>query len=100
MYGGARTSGTIVLCTEFFDGRTQSLTKQTVAYASAQGTPLASIGVPLTGVIALLGGLSILLGYRVKIGASAITLKTRKSGSAMGTLIRAEFGHEIPGNRC
>jgi putative oxidoreductase len=75
-------------------------TKQTVAYASAQGTPLASIGVPLTGVIALLGGLSILLGYRVKIGVSAITLKTRKSGSAMGTLIRAEFGHEIPGNRC
>jgi putative oxidoreductase len=40
-----------------------------IAYAAAQGVPLASIAVPLSGVIALAGGLSILLGYRAKIGA-------------------------------
>jgi putative oxidoreductase len=36
--------------------------------------PLASISVPLSGVIALVGGLSILLGYRAKIGAWLIAL--------------------------
>jgi len=47
---------------------------QTIAYAASQGVPLASIAVPLSGVIAFLGGLSILLGYRAKIGASLIAL--------------------------
>ena len=47
---------------------------QTIAYASSQGVPLASIAVPLSGVIALAGGLSILLGYRARIGAWLIVL--------------------------
>jgi putative oxidoreductase len=44
-------------------------TKQGIAYAASQGAPLPSLGVPLMGVISLVGGLSILLGYRAKIGA-------------------------------
>jgi putative oxidoreductase len=44
-------------------------TSQTIAYAASQGVPLASIAVPLSGVLALAGGLSVLLGYRAKIGA-------------------------------
>jgi len=48
--------------------------KQTIAYAASQGVPLASIAVPLSGAIALAGGLSILLGYRAKIGAWLIAL--------------------------
>ena len=48
--------------------------KQTIAYAAAQGAPLASIAVPLSGIIALAGGLSILLGYRAKIRAWLIVL--------------------------
>jgi len=47
---------------------------QTIAYAAAQGVPLASIAVPLSGVLALVGGLSILIGYRAKIGAAMIAL--------------------------
>ena len=43
--------------------------KQTIAYAASQGVPLASLAVPFSGVLAILGGLSILLGYRAKIGA-------------------------------
>ena len=35
---------------------------------------MASIAVPVSGLIALLGGLSILLGYRAKIGAWLIVL--------------------------
>jgi len=47
---------------------------KTIAFAASQGVPLASISVPLSGVIALAGGLSILLGYRVRIGAWLIVL--------------------------
>src|SRR6266699_1490740 len=48
--------------------------KQTIAFAASQGVPFASFAVPLSGVLALAGGLSILLGYRAKIGAWLITL--------------------------
>src|ERR1700722_3782942 len=47
---------------------------QTIAYAAAQGVPMASIAVPPSGLIAILGGLSILLGYRARIGAWLIAL--------------------------
>jgi putative oxidoreductase len=47
---------------------------QTIAYAASQGVPMASIAVPISGVLALAGGLSILLGYRAKIGAWLIVL--------------------------
>jgi putative oxidoreductase len=48
--------------------------KQTIGYAVSQGVPLASIVVPLSGVLAIAGGLSILLGYRAKLGAWLIVL--------------------------
>jgi putative oxidoreductase len=47
---------------------------QTIAYAASQGVPLASIAVPASGVLALLGGLSILLGFHARIGAWLIAL--------------------------
>ncbi len=47
---------------------------QTIAYAASQGVPMASIAVPLSGVIAIVGALSILLGYRAKFGAWLIVL--------------------------
>ena len=48
--------------------------KQTIGYAASQGVPLAAIAVPLSGVLAIAGGLSILLGYRAKLGARLIVL--------------------------
>jgi len=47
---------------------------QTIAFAASQGVPLASIAVPLSGVLSIAGGLSILLGYRAKLGAWLIVL--------------------------
>jgi putative oxidoreductase len=47
---------------------------QTIGYAASQGVPLASIAVPFSGLLALVGGLSILLGYRAKFGAWLIIL--------------------------
>lgn len=46
----------------------------TIAYAASQGVPMASIAVPFSGLLALAGGLSILLGYRAKLGAWLIVL--------------------------
>ena len=40
-----------------------------VDYANSQGVPLASILVPASGVMAITGGLSILLGFKAKWGA-------------------------------
>jgi len=49
-------------------------TRQTIAFSASQGVPLASIAVPLSGVLAIAGGLSILLGYRAKLGAWLIVV--------------------------
>src|ERR1700732_4932174 len=48
--------------------------KQSIGYAVSAGVPLASFAVPLSGVLAIAGGLSILLGYRAKLGAWLIVL--------------------------
>jgi putative oxidoreductase len=45
-----------------------------VAYAAAAGVPFASLAVPASGLLALAGGLSILLGYRARIGAWLLVL--------------------------
>jgi putative oxidoreductase len=46
----------------------------TIAYAASQGVPMASIAVPISGLLALAGGLSILLGYHARIGGWLIAL--------------------------
>src|SRR5258705_11236841 len=48
--------------------------KQTIGYAASQRVPLAAVAVPLSGVLAIARGLSILLGYRAKMGAWIIVL--------------------------
>ena len=45
-----------------------------IKYAALQGVPLASLAVPLSGLVALAGSLSILLGYRARFGAWLIIL--------------------------
>ena len=47
---------------------------QTIAYAASQGVPLADLMVPLSGVMALVGALSIIMGYKAKFGALLIIL--------------------------
>lgn len=43
-----------------------------VGYAASQGVPMPEILVPASGVLALVGGLSVLAGYYAKIGALMI----------------------------
>ena len=41
----------------------------TIAGAAAHGVPMPDLLVPLSGIIALLGGFSVLLGFQTRIGA-------------------------------
>ena len=45
-----------------------------IGYAAQAGVPAPGLLVPLSGVIAILGGLSITLGYKAKIGGWLIVL--------------------------
>jgi putative oxidoreductase len=45
-----------------------------IAYATSAGVPMASFLVPASGVLAFLGALSIILGYKAKIGAWMIVV--------------------------
>ena len=69
----ASGSGAISLRADFIRGASH-FSKQTIAYAASQGVPLASLVVPLSGIFVIAGGLSILLGYRAKLGAGIIML--------------------------
>jgi len=46
----------------------------TIAYSASQGVPMASVLVPLSGVIAIIGALCIILGFKAKFGAFMILL--------------------------
>src|SRR5579862_114617 len=47
---------------------------QTIEAAASHGVPLADLLVPLSGIIALVGGLSVLLGYRTRLGALLLVI--------------------------
>jgi len=74
------TQGVVVLLGRFFFALiflmagANHFSKQTIGYAVSAGVPLSSIAVPLSGELSIAGGLSILLGYRAKLGGWLIVL--------------------------
>ena len=66
--------GRLFFAAIFLTAGPNHFTKQAIGYAASQGVPLASIAVPVSGLLATIGALSILLGYRAKVGAWLITL--------------------------
>src|SRR5574337_1291648 len=66
--------GRILYSSIFLMSAPGHFTAGTIAYAAHQGVPLASLAVPLSGVIAFAGGWSVLLGYKAKYGAWFIVL--------------------------
>lgn len=52
----------------------RNFSSETIKNASASGVPLASIAVPLSGIMASLGAISIIIGYKAKVGAWLIIL--------------------------
>jgi putative oxidoreductase len=72
--GAVTVLGRLLFALIFVVAGASHFSKQTVGFAASQGVPLAAIAVPLSGVLAIAGGLSILLGYRARIGAWLIVL--------------------------
>ena len=72
--GAAVVLGRFFFAVIFLLAGANHFNKQTIAFSASQGVPLASIAVPLSGVLAIAGALSILLGYRAKLGAWLIVL--------------------------
>ncbi len=66
--------GRILYTAVFLYSVPSHFTESTILYAASQGVPMTWISVPLAGIVALLGGLSILLGYRAKEGAVLLVL--------------------------
>jgi putative oxidoreductase len=72
--------GTVVVLGRFFFALiflmagANHFSRQTIAFSASQGVPLASIAVPFSGVLAIAGSLSVLLGYRAKLGAWLVVL--------------------------
>jgi len=58
----------------FLAGSLGHFSRATIEQAAHQGVPLASFVVPASGVLALLGGLSVLIGYRARVGAAMLAL--------------------------
>src|SRR5579885_1598664 len=46
----------------------------TIAAAAQHGVPLAAVAVPLSGIVAFVGALSVLLGVRARVGAWLLVL--------------------------
>jgi len=67
-------AGRILFATIFILSGFFHFSHQDIAYAVQAGVPMANFLVPASGILALLGGLSILLGYRAKIGAWLLVL--------------------------
>ncbi len=66
--------GRVLYSAIFIMAGTGHFTAGTIGYAAAKGVPLAPIAVPLSGAMAILGGLSILLGFKARYGAWLIVL--------------------------
>jgi len=52
----------------------RNFTSETIKNASDVSVPLASIAVPLSGIVAFLGAVSIIIGYKAKMGAFLVVL--------------------------
>jgi putative oxidoreductase len=66
--------GRIFFALIFVMGGAADFSKSGMEHAEAAGVPMASIAVPLAGVLAIVGGLSIALGYKARLGAWLIVL--------------------------
>lgn len=67
-------TGRILFSLIFLAGGVGHFSAQSIGYAASQGVPMASILVPISGVLSIAGALSILLGYKAKVGAWLIIL--------------------------
>lgn len=66
--------GRILFASVFILKGIDHFSKEAIHYASTMNVPAPSILVPISGILALLGGLSLLFGYKAKFGALLLVL--------------------------
>jgi putative oxidoreductase len=66
--------GRILFSMIFIVASISHFSPQDIQYAASKGVPIPSILVPLSGIIALAGGLSVLLGYKARWGSLLIVI--------------------------
>ena len=66
--------GRILFSFIFLKAGFDHFSKESIGYAAAQGVPAASFFVPVSGILAIIGSISIILGYKAKAGAWLIVL--------------------------
>jgi putative oxidoreductase len=66
--------GRILFAATFVIASFGNFSSATIAYAAHQGVPWANVLVPLSGILALVGGISVLLGVRARLGALLLVL--------------------------
>lgn len=71
---GLELLGRVLFSAIFVLAGAKNLSPHAIQAAAAQGVPLASVAVPAAGILALVGGLSVLLGYRARTGAWMLVL--------------------------
>ena len=64
--------GRVLFAAIFLAAAPRHFTREAIAHAQELGVPLARLAVPLSGVLAILGGLSVLVGYHARLGALAL----------------------------
>ncbi len=66
--------GRILFAAIFVVAGARHFSSQTIAMAASMGAPMPSLLVPFSGILSVVGGLSVAVGYRAKIGAWLIIL--------------------------
>lgn len=67
-------AGRVLYSLIFLAAPISQFTPGAVAYATRAGLPMAGVLVPLSGVVAFLGGLSVSFGFKAKLGAWLLVL--------------------------
>src|ERR1700756_2578563 len=67
-------SGRILFSLIFLMTLMSHFKKEVIDYATMKGVPAAAFFVPFSGIIAIVGAVSIILGYKAKMGAWLIVL--------------------------
>ncbi len=66
--------GRLLFTLIFLESVPMHFSAQGIGYAAQSGVPWPNVLVPLSGILALAGGLSVLLGYHARIGALLLVL--------------------------
>ena len=70
----ALITGRILFSVLFIFSALGHFKQSTIGFAASKGVPFASFVVPFSGVMELVGGISILIGYEARIGAWLLVL--------------------------